>query len=154
MDLSREQRFARAKALANDVPPPRPPPALLAVAVGAAAMIVYGIVVVLRWLDTPELLVYFISWLFTWFVIFGTAGRRALSRLSGALDRTVVIVVDKFLRTVHDEHHYVLVVENEHGDRSEHIVPRRVFTATYAYEIGILFSKRGEIWGFHAVSAT
>jgi hypothetical protein len=141
--VERAERFARAWALATEIPPPRPPLGTLVRFAVAVALFAYGIVWVLRHLHAPEIIVEMAGWLVLWLGVMGLASRRAWGQLTGAFTRKVVLIVEKRGAT--------LVVEDESGARVEHLVSARVYAAANVGEIGVLFTKRGMAWGFHPV---
>lgn len=146
--MERAERFARAWALATDIPPPRPPFGTVLRFAIALALFAYGIVWVLRHLHVPDIIVEMAGWLVLWLGVMGLASRRAWRQLTGAFTRKVVLIVEK--RVVEDATRY-LVVEDESGVRAEHVVSARVYDAANVGAIGVLFTKRDMAWGFHAV---
>lgn len=152
--MDRAERFARAAALANDIPPPRAPLGMVLRFAVALALLVYGILWVLRHLHLPELLREMAGWLVLWLGIMGIASRTQWKRLRAPFVRTAVLIVKK--RVIEDATivlHYI-VVEDEHGHRVEHLVTARVYDAAQVGAIGVLFTKQDVAWGFHPVTAT
>jgi hypothetical protein len=145
--VERAERFARAWALATEIPPPRPPLATLLRFAIALALFAYGIVWVLRHLHVPDIIVEMAGWLVLWLAVMGLASGRAWRQLTGAFTRKVVLIVEK--RVV--EAMRYLVVEDESGVRAEHLVSARVYDAAKVGAIGVLFTKRDMAWGFHPV---
>lgn len=145
------ERLARAKTLAAELPSPRPPAQLVISVIAASAMFIYGVIWLLHRLHVPDVIVYGIGSLLTWFVITGVTAKRGLQRLSGRLDRTPVVIVGKHLHRDASIRMRFLVIENVHGDRSEHIVSRRVYETANVGDVGVLFSRQGQVWGFHRV---
>jgi hypothetical protein len=149
--VERAERFARAWALASEIPPPRPPLGTMVRFAIAVALFAYGIVWVLRHLHVPDLLVEMAGWLVLWFGVMGLASRRAWRRLGGAFTRKAVLIVEKRLVEEATIVMRYVVVEDEHGVRVEHLVSARVYDAAKVGDVGVLFTKREAAWGFHAV---
>ena len=149
--MERAERFARAWALATEIPPPRPPSGTLLRLAIALALFAYGIVWVLRHLHVPDILVEMAGWLVLWLGVMGLASRRAWRQLSGSFTRKVVLIVEKRLVEEATIMMRYLVVEDEIGVRVEHLVSARAYDAAKVGDIGVLFTKRDAAWGFHPV---
>ena len=149
--MERAERFARAWALATEIPPPRPPVGTLLRFAIALALFAYGIVWVLRHLHVPDVLVEMAGWLVLWLGVMGLASRRAWRQLGGSFTRKVVLIVEKRLVEEATIAMHYLIVEDERGVRAEHLVSARVYDAAKIGDVGVLFTKREAAWGFHAV---
>jgi hypothetical protein len=142
-----EERLARAAALARDVPGPPPPRGLVLKLVIAVGGIVYGLLWVLHHTTGLEML----AFLALWFVSMASGAKIAYRAMTGAFTRTAVVVTAKYQHrdaTIVMNH---LVVEDADGKRTTHLVPTRVYEAASIGDVGVLFSKHGQVWGFHRV---
>ena len=113
----------------------------------AVALFVYGVLWILRHVHLPDVLLEMAGWLVLWLGIMGFASRAAWQRLGGPFTRKPVLIVDKRLTEVMR----FLIVEDESGVRTEHVVSARVFESATVGAIGVLFTKRDVAWGFHPV---
>lgn len=150
--MERAERFARARALANEVPPPPAPLGMMLRFAIALALLVYGIAWILRHLHVPDVLIEMAGWLALWLGIMGLASKAAWQRLRGPFTRKAVLIVERRMTKDATIVMRFLVVEDEHGRREEHVVSARVFDAAEVGAIGVLFTKQDVAWGFHPVA--
>jgi hypothetical protein len=147
--VERAERFARASALANEVPPPHAPLGLVVQLAIPLVSLIYGILWVLRHLHLPEVLLAMAGWLVMWLGLTAVASRNAWQPLKGSFVRKPVMIVH---RQIGEGAMRYIVVEDERGVRWTQLVSKRVFEAATVGTIGVLFTKKNRAWGFHPVA--